>query len=210
MCLDVCEGEGARATDVVDGAVVARQSARLGEGRLADVTAERPHIDVPPVMNDQARALPEDLVAVRVLANEVRAHSLQPRVHPLYLLVRAGRKRLQSRVRVAVRVLRLVGAHGHEAVVGRRLGKLPPEEPIVMEVKSETLIDRSSSLLSLRRRKQHLLTTHLLLHGVVHLRRHLDHRKRDSRPLKVLLHSRLAYRLQERLRLLLPRTSLIE
>ena len=52
--------------------VVARQRARLGEGDITNLAGEGPHIQVAPVVHNQARALLEHLITFPVLALKAR------------------------------------------------------------------------------------------------------------------------------------------
>lgn len=69
------------------GIVVTRQSARLCERAIAQRALEGPDIVVTPVVDDEAGALGEHLVAVVELADKVRDDLLEVLVEHLYFAV---------------------------------------------------------------------------------------------------------------------------
>eukprot|EP00354_Favella_ehrenbergii_P009688 CAMPEP_0170458470 /NCGR_PEP_ID=MMETSP0123-20130129/5431_1 /TAXON_ID=182087 /ORGANISM="Favella ehrenbergii, Strain Fehren 1" /LENGTH=113 /DNA_ID=CAMNT_0010722633 /DNA_START=50 /DNA_END=391 /DNA_ORIENTATION=- len=77
--------------DLVDGTVVSGERARLREAFAAEVAREGAHVAVAPVVDDQARALLEDLVAAAVLADEVGLHAVVVRIEHLKALVATDR-----------------------------------------------------------------------------------------------------------------------
>ena len=70
--MNILFGKRYRRLDIVHCTVVPRKGARLGEGGQAEFTGEGSHIDVPPVVHDEAGAFSKGLVTVPIFTDEVR------------------------------------------------------------------------------------------------------------------------------------------
>jgi hypothetical protein len=81
---------------------VPREGARLSERGRAQLARKGSHVDVSPVMYDQASAFCEDPVAVPVFADEVGHMPIYAFVSQLYLQIRACWHCLKSSIRLVL------------------------------------------------------------------------------------------------------------